>query len=159
MPPILQRKIIALGDMVETTASLNVQNLWNRILDAGLNEFSRLDRQGLDAGELERQMTGFLEGLSPAIEEGEARRGAGVAYNSGRGVELEMADARGAIDSVVRSEVLDSATCDTCRSLDGEVYEVGSPDYTEFMPPNQCEGGDQCRGFYVPLGNGLLGVA
>lgn len=44
------------------------------------------------------------------------------------------------------SAVLDARTCGPCMSLDGQVYEVGSPEYERDYPPlYACQGGDACR--------------
>jgi hypothetical protein len=51
----------------------------------------------------------------------------------------------------LRSEILDSNTCEACANLDSAVFEVGTPDFHTYMPPAQCLGGDRCRGFYVAI--------
>ena len=31
---------------------------------------------------------------------------------------------------------------------------IGTSEYFANMPPAQCDGGDLCRGFYIPVGRG-----
>lgn len=49
----------------------------------------------------------------------------------------------------MRSEQLDKGTCDPCARLHGEIVEVGSGSFYEYMPPAGCLGGGRCRGVYV----------
>lgn len=49
----------------------------------------------------------------------------------------------------MRSEQLDTNTCDYCDGAHGDVYEVASPAYFTHMPPAGCRGGGRCRGIYV----------
>lgn len=52
-----------------------------------------------------------------------------------------------------RTSMLDRDVCPVCRALDfeegGPVHVVGSSAYYTDMPPNRCEGGDQCRCAYI----------
>lgn len=55
----------------------------------------------------------------------------------------------------MRSEQLDTNTCDPCEDLHGEIAEVGRDRYYLLMPPNGCLTasipaiGPRCRGIYV----------
>lgn len=49
----------------------------------------------------------------------------------------------------MRSEQMDKQTCDACEKLHGEIVEIGSSSYYEYMPPSGCYGGGRCRGIYV----------
>ncbi|MCL4836424.1 MAG: hypothetical protein KJ058_00475 [Thermoanaerobaculia bacterium] len=49
----------------------------------------------------------------------------------------------------MRSEQLDKGTCDPCIRLHGEVVEVGSASYFDYLPPAGCLGGGRCRGLVV----------
>jgi len=49
----------------------------------------------------------------------------------------------------MRSEIMDTATCTACDSLDGAILQIGSPEFVLYMPPAGCFGGGRCRGVYV----------
>lgn len=58
----------------------------------------------------------------------------------------EAAELLGGVAQVEYSAILDSGTCDPCRSADGTVVDYGSPEHDALLPPNRdCEGGDNCR--------------
>ncbi len=147
----LERHIAAFDAEVEILATLDVGAMWDRMLGEFLNEWARLERQGLTEAQLAAEMKGFMEGLSPKPVEDLARTSAGVSYNQGRAAEILSAAVEGLTEFVVRSEILDSRTCEVCARLDGSVFEVDSPDFHEFLPPAKCLGGDRCRGFYVAV--------
>lgn len=143
-----------LDDRLEVSAGIAIDRLWQRMLNEALDEFERLDRQNLGGDDLERALIAFMDELSDRPVEDLARGTSTVAYNEGRSAEILSARARGEVQYVVRSEVLDTNTCRPCQMLDSEVFEVGDPEYYANMPPAQCDGGDRCRGFYVPVGRG-----
>lgn len=158
----LERHIRAFEDRAEIVARVAVGELWDRILGEALLEWERLDRRfppGTPnrAAQIERELEAFLRGLSVKPVEKIGRKAAGVAYNEGRRAAIDSAAEQGRAQLVVRSEILDANTCDTCATLDGTVFEVGTPDYYDFFPPAHCEGGDQCRGFYVMVSDALVG--
>jgi hypothetical protein len=134
---------------IETVATLDVNTLWDRMRGEFLGEYTRLQREGLDPTEMERELNAFLDRLSDKPVEDLARRSSGVAYNQGRSAEILTASDMGQTEVVVRSEVLDTNTCGPCSRLDGGVYDIGSSDYYADMPPAHCLGGERCRGFYV----------
>ncbi len=150
----LERNIAAFEAEVEILATLDVGTLWDRMLGEFLGEWGRLERQGLSSAEMAGEMRGFMDGLSPKQLEDLARTSAGVSYNQGRSAEILSAHVQGLTQFVVRSEVLDAKTCEVCAQLDGSVFEIGTRDYEEFLPPAKCLGGDRCRGFYVAVGSG-----
>jgi hypothetical protein len=42
--------------------------------------------------------------------------------------------------------ILDAATCDPCRELDGTRADFNSPEHDALVPPvRDCAGGDNCR--------------
>jgi len=150
----LERHIAAFGEEVEVLATLDVGNMWDRLLGEFLNHWLPLDQAGVSETEMAAEMKSFMDGLSTKPEEDVARQSAGVAYNQGRSAEiLSAAEDRG-VEWVVRSEILDENTCEMCALLDGKDAQVGSADYKDLMPPRYCEGGRRCRGFYVAIGPG-----
>jgi len=145
----------AYGEEVQVLVGLDIGTLWDRMKGEFLNEFARVESAKLPVDEMERQMMGFIDGLSPKFEEDLARKTSGVAYNSGRDAAIRTARAKGEAMYVVRSEVLDAATCTSCAGLDGSVMEIGTAEYERMRPPYGCEGGNRCRGFYVAIGEGM----
>lgn len=49
----------------------------------------------------------------------------------------------------LRSEQLDTNTCDPCERLHGAIVQFGSPEYFAKLPPLGCLGGGRCRGVMV----------
>ena len=155
--PNIQRAIAEqLEDVLEMTAALAIEELWSRLMQEGLAEYSRLYRQGLGEAEIARRVEALLQGLSTKPEEFLARRAATVAYGEGRATELVLTKRTGGATYAIRSEVLDTETCEVCATLDGTVVEIGSADFHELKPPARCLGAERCRGFYVALGPRLL---
>lgn len=142
---------IAFAEEVQVVATLDVQNLWDRLLGEFLNEWDRQRRAGLEGEQLDRHMQEFLDALSDKPVEDMARQSSTIAYNEGRSAAFKQGAERGRVQYVVRSEVLDQATCANCAALDGLVVEVDTPEYRELQPPARCLGGNRCRGFYVPI--------
>jgi hypothetical protein len=151
----LKRYISAFEDQARVVAELDVGSMWDRVLGEFIAEWTRLNRQRLGKAELERALAAFMADLSSKPLEDVARTSSSVAYNQGRAAEILTAGDREQVDFVVRSEILDANTCPTCQALDGTVVAVDDPDFHRLMPPALCEGGDRCRGFYVPISRGL----
>lgn len=145
------RHVAAFEERAEILATMDLGTMWDRYLGEFLAQWDRLDRQGLSGEAMEREMMAFLEDLSEKPLEDLARQTSGVAYNQGRDAEILSAAQSGQVEFVVRSEVLDNRTCQACQMYDGAIFDVGTPEYREFMPPAKCFGGDRCRGFYVPF--------
>lgn len=132
-------------------AEFSVDKLWARLLDLFLTEYLRLTREGFAGRALYQRLETFLDSLSAKPVEDLARQVSSVAYNEGRDVGLRTGKAATVVERAVRSELLDSKTCEVCVHLDGKIVEIGTPEYEEFQPPSKCLGGDRCRGFYVAL--------
>lgn len=49
----------------------------------------------------------------------------------------------------MRSEILDSKTCENCIRLDGYTTQVNSENYAKYAPPQFCLGGNNCRGVWI----------
>jgi hypothetical protein len=65
------------------------------------------------------------------------------AFSTGR---EEAAEAMGGVESVERTAILDSATCDECRTKDGQTADFNSAEHDALMTPDRdCAGGDACR--------------
>ncbi len=148
----LERHIAALGEQSEILATMDVGKLWDRMLGEFLGEWERLNLQKLSPDAMDREMVAFMDGLSDKPIEELARKSSSVAYNQGRAAEILSAHTDRGVDFVVRSAILEpGVTCDPCWNLDSAVIEVGTPDFDEYMPPAKCEGGRNCRCFYVAI--------
>ena len=56
------------------------------------------------------------------------------------------------VDAIVQTAIMDTATCDACSEVDGEVMDLGSDRQEELHPPYvMCEGGDACRCVQIAL--------
>lgn len=153
--PLLNRHAAMLDDAAEVVATLDVGSMWDRYLGEFLGEWARLNREGVSGSDMERAMQSFMDSLSDVPIEDMGRRSASVVYNQGRSAAVLSEHARGRVDYVVRSEVLDANTCVECANLDGAVVEVNSPDFRALMPPARCLGRERCRGFYVAIPRGM----
>ena len=147
----------AAAEAIETVSRLAVVALWSRMMREALDQYATLARSGATREEIADGVLDFLQGLSTKPEELLAREVSTVAYSEGRAAELVLAAATGAATFAIRSEVLDSATCDVCATLDGTVVEIGSADFYELKPPARCLGGERCRGFYAALSPAIAG--
>ena len=138
-------------------STIDVGTMWDRMLGEFLGEYERLSRSRMSTSQLDAALDAFMDDLSETPAQVLARTSSSVAYNQGRSAEILTAHEEGAVQFVVRSEVLDpKSTCATCWTLDSKVVEVGTPDYYAFEPPLLCEGRDRCRGLYIPVtGEGL----
>lgn len=134
---------------VDTIAEIDLDRIWSRLLDQALPEFARIERSGKTGDDLAQAFSDYLTSISEKPLEDLTREEAGRAYNEGRDAAIQTAATGNLVAYVMRSEVLDDNTCDTCRAYDGRIVEVDSDEYTAYMPPAGCEGGPRCRGFYV----------
>jgi hypothetical protein len=140
-------------EQAATVAELDVGMLFDRMKNEFINEYSRAAlREGLTGKELTTRMENYLLGLSEKPLEETARKSSTVIYNEGRSAEILTEGDDDVVEFVVRSEILEPGrTCTVCQGfvVDPPVIEVGTDEYFEFMPPSKCEGGDNCRGFYI----------
>ena len=146
----------ALADEARVSAEVQLDGLWNRLVNEALDALGRSGRTGGDAA---ADVEARLQGLSESPLDADARKDAAVAYNAGRGFAGVEAAAAGTATWALRSEVLDSATCETCASLDGTWALIDSDEYDALMPPSGCEGGDNCRGVAVIVEDSALDAA
>ena len=147
----LDPQLAAFGEQAEVLGALNVGAMWERLRSEFLDEYVRLDRQGLSPADLDRALDGFMGRLSEKPLDDLARKSSGVIYNQGRSAEILS---HPEVQFVVYSSVLESTTCEPCRHLDGEVFEVGTADYFNNQPGAQCLGGSRCRCIYIGVAEG-----
>ncbi len=149
--PVFSKYVEEFDGEMRTQAAISIDNLWERMKGEFLNEWTTLNRQGLSPEEMERQLLDFLGDLSTGFEQDIARQSTGVAVSEGRDMAIKSAAEAGDVEFAVRSEILDEATCPPCELLDGTVYEIGSAEYDENMPPAKCDGGARCRGIMIAV--------
>jgi SPP1 gp7 family putative phage head morphogenesis protein len=130
----------ALVTSAKVTAQKQADSWQARIMEAGI----RLRRTGLQRGDLEQRI---IDELADEADSGARRDAAAEVHEAfGIGRAQEAQDQRESIGSAVYSAILDANTCDPCAELDGEEFDLDSPEYDENLPPNaNCEGGDNCR--------------
>lgn len=150
----LKRHVAVFDDQVEVLATMDIGQMWDRMLGEFLAEWEQLDRQKLSAAEIEKQIGSFIDDLSEKPMERLARQSSSVSYNQGRAAEILTAADHGEVKFVIRSEILDPSTCVECHALDLFVADVGSADFYQYQPPAYCLGGRNCRGFYVAVAEG-----
>jgi len=144
----LEPQLAAFAEQAEVVAGMDVGAMWDRLRGEFLDEYARLQRQGLTGAELDAALDGFMGGLSEKPLTGLARKSSSVAYNQGRTAEIVSQP----VQFVVYSSILEAGTtCDPCWTLDSEVFEVGTPEFNQNQPGAQCDGGDNCRCFYIPV--------
>lgn len=144
----LEPQLIAFAEQAEVVGGMDVGVMWDRLRGEFLDAYVRFERQGLTGAELDRAMDAFMGQLSEKPLVDLSRKSSGVIYNQGRSAEILS---RSEVEFVVYSSVLDVTTCEPCRFLDSEVFEVGSSDYFNNQPGAQCEGGDRCLCIYIAV--------
>jgi hypothetical protein len=156
---VLEFMTAELAGEARVTAQITVDEIWARLLGEARRSYNDAVRSGLDEPAALRSVEAALHGLSPAPSDLAGRQVAEVAYNQGRDVAAKVSAVDGEAAWVIRSEVLDQATCEACSQLDGVEVRIGTAEYEQLMPPAQCYGGDNCRGFYVILSDGVNDAA
>ena len=148
------------ADAHRVAVEIDVSETTGRVEREALRLISDLSQQGLEGEALADAVSQGLGDLSDAPLRKTARGAVSEGFNLGRN--LEAQERIEEIQEVVRVEVLDRDTCTEkrhgdgvarCFELDfsksGTVYQVNSPEYFEFMPPNKCDGRIFCRGFML----------
>lgn len=149
--PIGKGAVEVTSDIFSTRATIDAGVMVDRLSSEIATRLDLLMREGLPLDEIADEMEAFLSKLSDKPIGDIARRATSTAFNYGRNLEIQRQATQ--IAFVIRTEIIDPNTCPTCESLDGNKYDPNSELYWEFMPPNKCEGGDRCRGFYLAVGD------
>lgn len=134
---------------LDARVQIDLEELSSRLLRETHRLLVDFGQQPLSNTELAEKVGAGLEALGTTVVSQAGRGATAEAFNLGRNVAAQ--EALGSIDSVVRVEILDSHTCPPCKAFDGKIYKMNSPAYFEDMPPNGCNGGDFCRGFFMYL--------
>lgn len=134
---------------VDIVSTFDVSSLWAKMVDEYLAEVMEFSRTEPTPDELANHMQEYMDALSDKPIDQLATESTTVAYNEGRSAAILTGAELGEFKYVIRSEILDSNTCDWCESIDNEVFEIDTDEYYANMPPADCEGGARCRGIYV----------
>jgi len=136
-------------ERIAIQAGTDAQSVADRLLAGIMQAIEDGTAQGLSPDDL----ADLLEGRMPTFMGPQYRNAADMsdtlAFNEGQASELERRTSD--VDFVLRSEILDDATCTTCKRLDGMKLKVGTQRFYANLPPAKCEGGRRCRGFLVPI--------
>lgn len=146
-PPEGPRAFEVTSEAFAVRAEIDLQAVYTRLLNETRRLLTDLSQQGLEGEALANGVDAGLAGLSDVPIDQAARGATTEAFNLGRNLSAQRNE--GAIDRVIRTEILDTATCPPCRELDGFTTTVNGPGYFEQMPPNHCDGRELCRGFYI----------
>lgn len=126
---------------------IDVSAVANRMRNEAARSIADHMQRGLAGDALAEAVLADLDPLFDAQVERSGRAAVHEAFAHGRNLEAQVqADT---IGEVVRSAILDPNTCPPCINRDGNVYELNTPAYFDDMPPNHCEGGEQCRCIYI----------
>lgn len=135
------------NEALKVRVNIDLNEFYSRLQSRTAQLIADFQQQGLTGQALADAVTDGLRTEFDTSIERAGREATNEAFALGRNVE---AQARAAdIGEAVRSEILDDNTCEPCSSLDGTVVQMNSPDYFRLMPPNLCDGREQCRGFYI----------
>ncbi len=130
---------------------IDVSRMATRLETEALRLITDLSQRGLTGDELARAVMDGLLALSDSPTEDAGSKAVNEANSLGRNLEADHQVEL--IDIVVRTAILDEATCKVCIRLDFPTsrieYVFGSPEYFEDMPPNHCEGQERCRCLYI----------
>lgn len=146
-PPIGESAAPVTAEALDVRVTVDLDDFYNRLLNETRTLLTDLSQRNLSTEDLAAQMEAGLEDLGDSMINQMGRGATSEAFNLGRNMAAqELSDL---IGMAVRTEVLDRNTCDPCDELDGTVVPLNSPEYFAAMPPNGCDGGDFCRGFYL----------
>lgn len=134
------REVDALAQQASQSYAQSVLNYWQKV-EGALDEWAKLEKR---SRQLLHNVT--LEIVGRSLNLGRSHAATGGARPT------FLASVEPALYAM-RSEQLDTNTCVYCDRLHGYVTEVGSVDYFERMPPNDCLGRGRCRGIYVYADN------
>lgn len=146
-PPTGEDAFDITSEAFRVRADIDLDAVYQRLLNETRRLLTDFQQQGLSGSQLADAVLDGLQSLSPGPVESIGRSASTEAFNLGRNVAAQKSADQ--IGRVIRTEILDTATCDPCRDLDGFQTTVNGPGYFENMPPNKCDGRELCRGFYL----------
>jgi hypothetical protein len=134
-------------EAIRVRVGIDLSDLSARLSNEAARLFTDYSQQGLTGDALGEAVASALQAMFDPQLDRAGREATHEAFSLGRNLEAQAGASK--VTQVVRSEVLDRNTCEPCSALDGTVVEMNSPDYFKYMPPNGCDGREQCRGLYL----------
>jgi hypothetical protein len=129
----------------QTKAALNV--FFAKIFGEFSDSVMSMTRSGNISTEFVREK---LNRVSEKIFNRDMGKVLNTAFGLGRGAEISRNKDK--VAKIIRSEILDEATCAPCLRVDGQEFNgVDDPDFAPFRSGvfEGCEGGDNCRGINI----------
>jgi len=126
---------------IKPTVAVTISNFYNKLQ----TEWSSIILSQFKSGNVDTlAIREALERVSDRVFKLDVNRRLAEFFGMGRNTQLV---AQGT-DKVVRSEILDSNTCQPCVAIDGEIITIGSARWSAVSRGvfNGCLGGDLCRG-------------
>jgi len=146
-PPKGPKASIVTEEAIRVRASIDLAEIVSRLQNEDARLIADYSQRGLTGPALANAVTSDLEAMFGTSLERTGREATHEAFALGRNLEAQsQADS---IGGVVRSAILDENSCPPCVGLDGQTYTFNSADYFNDMPPNHCDGGEQCRCLYI----------
>lgn len=146
-PPQGPQAFEVTSEAFQVRATIDLEAVESRLLNEARRLFTDFSQQGLAGEALADAVDAGLAELSDALLTRSGRSATTEAFNLGRNLAAQR-NAR-TVGRAVRTEILDTETCDPCREFDGRAVTMNTPEYFELMPPNGCDGRELCRGFYI----------
>lgn len=139
----------ALAALVADHAQAVAQQVADGLSLAGARRAVQISGGGFTPAEVAADMRGYLESLKHAWERDQLAGAVQQALNAGRFVVFEQIEE--APHSIYASEVLDSATCDPCRTVDEREYASMAEARRDYPTGGYslCSGGPRCRGTVI----------
>jgi len=131
---------------VRTLATIAVGTLAVKLLTEWKREMLRQRMAGtVDSEGLVASLATLTSGDWKREVRGRVMESFGLARNS------EAKKYADQIDYVIRSEVMDSNTCNPCAKVDGKKFTLNSPEARDFLrgPYVHCKGRENCRGINI----------
>lgn len=146
-PPQGKDAAAVADEALRVRTEIDLSGFGNQLQNEAARLITDYSQRGLSGKALGDAVAADLEQLFDARAERSGREATHEAFAQGRNLEAQQQP--DAIGEVVRSAILDTNTCQPCINRDGNVYELNTPAYFDDMPPNHCEGGEQCRCLYI----------
>lgn len=136
---------------LDARVAITIDQIYTRLLNETRRLLADFSQQPIPDDQLADKVGAGLHALTDTLITREGRGATGEAFNLGRNESAQAPAVLSQVTKVVRTEILDHNTCPPCEDFDGNVYVMNSPEYFRDMPPNGCNGGEACRGFYMYL--------
>jgi len=152
-PDPLQALIAEVAADVGITSATVIDQIWLKLVSETVGQLESL--RGLELPDLWDAVETHLFDLSGSPLERVSRKGSSVGYNAGRDLFAKLMVIEDRASHGIRVEILDTASCGVCPGLDGQIMQIGSSEWEEYLPPSKCLGAGRCRGFVTVIAKEL----